>query len=50
LPWGSGSPFPRAGYSRLRFSHWQVKHEPAYVQGILRATAARLRDPRGEHP
>ena len=34
-----------AGYARLRFTHWQVKHEPAYVRGILARTAARLRDP-----
>ena len=32
-----------AGYARLRFSHWQVKYEPAYVRGILEATADRLR-------
>ena len=31
-----------AGFTRLRFSHWQVKHEPAYVQGILSSTATRL--------
>lgn len=32
-----------AGYTRLRFSHYQVKHEPAYVRQILRKTHARLR-------
>ena len=31
-----------AGYTRLRFSHWQVKYEPAYVREILRLTASRL--------
>lgn len=31
-----------AGYTRLRFSHHQVKYEPAYVRDILSATAARL--------
>jgi len=31
-----------AGYTRLRFSHWQVKYEPAYVKKILRSTASRL--------
>ncbi len=31
-----------AGYARLRFSHHQVKHEPAYVKRILGETAARL--------
>jgi very-short-patch-repair endonuclease len=38
-----------AGYTRLRFSHHQVKHEPAHVKAILRATASRLPipDPRG---
>jgi len=36
-----------AGYSRLRFSHWQVKHEQDYVRRILGATAARLSLPPG---
>ncbi len=31
-----------AGYARLRFSHHQVKHEPAYVKRILGETTARL--------
>jgi len=31
-----------AGYTRLRFSHWQVKYKPRHVKAILRATAARL--------
>jgi len=31
-----------AGFTRLRFSHWQVKHEPAYVRRILGETASRL--------
>jgi hypothetical protein len=31
-----------AGYARLRFTHHQIKFEPAYVQGILGSTAARL--------
>lgn len=32
-----------AGMRPLRFSHWQVKHEPAYVQGVLARTAMRAR-------
>jgi len=32
-----------AGMRPLRFSHWQVKHEPAYVQGVLAQTAMRAR-------
>ena len=32
-----------SGLTPLRFSHRQVKHEPAHVVGILRATASRLR-------
>lgn len=32
-----------SGYTPLRFSHWQVKYEPAHVERILRATARRLR-------
>ncbi len=34
-----------SGLTPLRFSHWQVKHEPAHVVGILRATASRLLRP-----
>jgi very-short-patch-repair endonuclease len=30
-----------AGMWPLRFSHWQIKHEPAHVQRVLRTTAAR---------
>jgi very-short-patch-repair endonuclease len=30
-----------AGMWPLRFSHWQIKHEPAHVQRVLRAAAAR---------
>jgi hypothetical protein len=30
-----------AGYARLRFTHWQVKYEPAYVKCILSETANR---------
>lgn len=32
-----------SGYTRLRFTHWQVKHEPSYVRAILARTAANLR-------
>lgn len=32
-----------AGRTPLRFSHWQVKHEPDHVRRILTATAANLR-------
>jgi hypothetical protein len=32
-----------AGLTPLRFSHWQVKHEPAHVKTILRKTIANLR-------
>jgi hypothetical protein len=32
-----------AGRTPLRFSHWQVKHEPRHVKRILTATAANLR-------
>lgn len=32
-----------AGLTPLRFTHWQVKHERAYVQSILRQTAQRIR-------
>ena len=31
-----------AGLTPLRFSHWQVKHEPAHVRRILTKTAANL--------
>ncbi len=31
-----------AGFSRLRFTHWQVRHEPEYVRRILRDTLASL--------
>ncbi|MDX6622508.1 MAG: hypothetical protein QOE75_440 [Solirubrobacterales bacterium] len=31
-----------AGYARLRFTHWQVKHERGYVRQILGETASRL--------
>jgi hypothetical protein len=31
-----------AGLTQLRFTHYQVKHEPRYVKAILRRTAARL--------
>lgn len=30
-----------AGMWPLRFSHWQVKHDPAHVRGVLRAAVAR---------
>jgi Protein of unknown function (DUF559)/AbiEi antitoxin C-terminal domain len=30
------------GLTQLRFTHWQVKHEPAYVRRILRQTIPRL--------
>ncbi len=32
-----------AGLTPLRFSHWQVKYEPAHVRRILTETAANLR-------
>lgn len=32
-----------AGLTPLRFSHWQVKHEPRHVLDVLRGTAAHLR-------
>lgn len=32
-----------SGLTPLRFSHWQVKHEPRHVLDILRRTAANLR-------
>jgi hypothetical protein len=31
-----------AGTARLRFSHWQVAHEPSYVRSILSRTRRRL--------
>lgn len=31
-----------AGLTQLRFTHWQVRHEPRYVEAILRRTASRL--------
>jgi len=31
-----------AGFARLRFTHWQVKHERDYVKRILGETAGRL--------
>jgi hypothetical protein len=32
-----------SGLTPIRFSHWQVKHEPEHVREILGRTAARLR-------
>jgi hypothetical protein len=32
-----------AGLTPLRFSHWQVKHEPRHVESVLRRTVAHLR-------
>ncbi|HEX3239894.1 MAG TPA: DUF559 domain-containing protein [Solirubrobacterales bacterium] len=34
-----------AGFTRLRFTHWQVKHEPGYVKQVLQATASHLNRP-----
>lgn len=31
------------GLTQLRFTHWQVKHEPASVRQVLRQTVQRLR-------
>jgi hypothetical protein len=31
-----------SGLATLRFTHWQVKHEPGHVAGVLRQTAAHL--------
>jgi Protein of unknown function (DUF559) len=31
-----------SGLTPLRFSHWQVKHEPGHVVDVLRATASHL--------
>jgi very-short-patch-repair endonuclease len=35
-----------AGLIPLRFSHWQIAHEPRYVIGVLTAVAAARRTPR----
>ena len=35
-----------AGFTPLRFTHWQVRHEPEYVRSTLRAVARRLEKPR----
>ena len=32
-----------AGLTVLRFTHWQVKYEPAHVRRVLAQTARRLR-------
>lgn len=32
-----------AGLTRLRFTHWQVRHEPGHVGDVLRRTAGTLR-------
>lgn len=32
-----------SGFTRLRFTHWQVKHEPGYVRAILARTRPHLR-------
>jgi hypothetical protein len=32
-----------SGYTPLRFSHWQVRHEPLHVTDVLTRTAANLR-------
>ncbi len=32
-----------AGLGHLRFTHWQVRHDPAYVQDTLEAVAGRAR-------
>jgi Protein of unknown function (DUF559) len=32
-----------SGLTPIRFSHWQVRHEPEHVKRILKKTAARLR-------
>jgi hypothetical protein len=31
-----------AGFARLRFTHWQVRYEPAYVRRVLARTAGHL--------
>lgn len=38
-----------SGLTPLRFSHWQVKHEPAHVVEILTRTAAHLTRPARTH-
>lgn len=38
-----GQTHTAAGLTPLRFSHFQVKYEPAHVQAVLEATAANLR-------
>lgn len=37
-----------AGMLPLRFSHWQVRYEPAYVRGVLRKTAAQAQGRKGQ--
>lgn len=37
-----------AGMWPLRFSHWQIKHDPAHVRRILRTTAERARNASAE--
>lgn len=32
-----------SGLTQLRFTHWQVKHERAYVRQVLRQTTQRIR-------
>ena len=39
------TPHVAAGLTQLRFTHWQVKHEPAHVRKILRQTTHRLNSP-----
>lgn len=34
-----------SGLTRLRFTHWQVKHEPGYVRAVLVRTRRHLRPP-----
>jgi hypothetical protein len=36
-----------SGLTTLRFTHWQVKHEPGHVVDVLRRTAAHLSHPEG---
>lgn len=38
-----------SGLTTLRFSHWQVKHEPAHVIDVLTRTAAHLTRPARTH-
>jgi very-short-patch-repair endonuclease len=33
-----------AGLTHLRFTHWQVRHQPQYVAATLRTVARRIRD------